>query len=40
MINLFERFNQPTETLYHSMMEAGLDHLTVVLNDDGFYRKQ
>ena len=36
MINLFERFNQPTETLYHSMLEAGLDHLTVVLNDDGF----
>ncbi|KKB25725.1 accessory Sec system glycosylation chaperone GtfB [Staphylococcus carnosus] len=36
MINLFERFNQPTETLYFSMMEAGLDHLTVVLNDDGF----
>lgn len=36
MINLFERFNQWTETLYYSMIEAGLDHLTIVLNDDGF----
>ncbi|WP_257784506.1 hypothetical protein [Staphylococcus carnosus] len=40
MINLFERFNQPTETLYFSMMEAGLDHLTVVLMMMGSYQKQ
>lgn len=36
MINLFEHFNQESKTLYDSMKEAGMDHLTIVLKDDGF----
>lgn len=36
MINLFEHFNDNTETLYSSLKLAGHNNLTIVMNDDGF----
>lgn len=39
MINLFDDYNSSTQDLHQSLIQAELDHLTVVCTFDGFLPK-